>query len=244
MATLFISDLHLCRSRPAINRIFLDFVGGRAREAEALYILGDLFEYWAGDDDRDDELNTRVSEALRALAATGVRVFVMHGNRDFLLGQDFAARSGLELIADPTLLNLYGVRTLLMHGDTLCTDDVEYQRFRARVRDAKFQREFLARPLEQRRQQIEDLREQSEATKKTKADSIMDVTPAAVESVLRQYGCPRLIHGHTHRPARHVHEIDGHRCERWVLSDWHEAGQCLWVDAASCEIIKLPAASP
>jgi len=239
--TLFVSDLHLCPTRPAINRIFFDFLRVPAAQAEALYILGDLFEYWAGDDD-DDPFNASVLTALRGLAASGVGLYLMHGNRDFLIGSRFSAACRARLLPDPTRVNLYGMPTLLMHGDTLCTDDLEYQTFRLQVRDPEFQREFLAQPLAERKQRIETMRAKSEATKKIKPEAIMDVT-AAVEAQLRSYGYPRLIHGHTHRPAMHQHNVDGRCCERWVLADWYAGGSYLHCDAQGCRVVKLPVAS-
>ncbi len=236
--SVFISDLHLCPTRPAINEIFFDFLQGPAAQAEALYILGDLFEYWAGDDD-DDPFNASVIVGLRALADRGISLYLMHGNRDFLIGERFIAASGAKLLRDPTLTDLYGTPTLLMHGDTLCTDDVDYQRFRTQVRSPVFQQAFLARPLAARKQKISKLRAQSEASKQTKAEEIMDVTPAAVETALRAHGYPRLIHGHTHRPARHEHVVDGRRCERWVLADWYQRGSYLRCDAAGCKSVAL-----
>ena len=239
--SIFISDLHLCPTCPAINRIFFDFLRGPAAQAEALYILGDLFEYWAGDDD-DDSFNASVLNSLRELADRSVKVYLMHGNRDFLIGDRFADATGAKLLPDPTLVNLYGRPTLLMHGDTLCTDDVEYQDFRTKVRNSNFQKQFLTQPLDERKQRIEKMRAQSEATKKLKAEAIMDVTPAAVEAALRAHGYPRLIHGHTHRPALHQHVVDGHRCERWVLADWYTTGRYLHCDTQGCRVVQLPAA--
>lgn len=233
--TLFISDLHLTSERPRINEQFFAFLRDTAPAAEALYILGDLFEYWVGDDDAADALNTSVSAALAALNQRGVKVYFLHGNRDFLVGQVFAARSGVQLIADPTVVDLYGTRTLLMHGDTLCTDDVEYQKARAQFRNPQMQAKLLQLPLAVRHQQARQLRAQSEVSKAGKSADIMDVTTATVEQVLREQGYPRLIHGHTHRPARHVHDIDGNACERWVLGDWYNSGSYLYCDAARCE---------
>lgn len=237
--TLFISDLHLTTDRPQINQQFFAFLAQVAPAAGALYILGDLFEYWVGDDDTEDALNTGVADALAQLSRGGVAVYFMHGNRDFLVGRDFAARSGARLIDDPAVADLHGTRTLLMHGDTLCTDDIEYQKARAHYRNPQVQAKLLQLPLAARHQQARALRAQSEASKADKAMEIMDVSPAAVEQVLRQHGYPRLIHGHTHRPARHVHTVDGHACERWVLNDWYQRGGYLYCDAAGCEARSL-----
>jgi UDP-2,3-diacylglucosamine hydrolase len=237
--TLFISDLHLARERPHINKQFFDFVERTASAADALYILGDLFEYWIGDDDLDDPLNAAVAQALRSLSDRSVKLYLMHGNRDLLIGNAFVQRCGAALIADPTLRDLYGTRTLVVHGDTLCTDDVEYQKFRAYAHDPGNQAKFAAQPLAARRQQMLDMRARSEQSKQTKASEIMDVSQGAVEAILRENAYPRLIHGHTHRPARHVHVVDGHRCERWVLNDWYLRGGYLHCDATGCTAVTL-----
>lgn len=237
--TLLISDLHLAAERPHINKQFFTFVRDTAPAAEALYILGDLFEYWIGDDDREEPLNDAVVCALAALAARGTRVHIMHGNRDVLIGADFVTRCGANLISDPTAVDLHGTRTLLMHGDTLCTDDLEYQQFRLYAHNADNQRKFLAQPLQARRDQMLGMRAKSEQVKKQKSTDIMDVSKAAVAAVLGMHGYPRLIHGHTHRPARHVHNIDGRTCERWVLADWYQRGSYLRCDASGCEAIRL-----
>ena len=233
--SLFISDLHLCSSRPGITRQFVDFLHTTASRAEALYILGDLFEYWAGDDDLPDARHQEIISALGELSRSGTQVFFMHGNRDFLLGDAFAQATGISLLRDPTLLTLYGKRVLLSHGDLLCTDDVEYQAFRRQVRAPAWQQHFLAQPLAARRAQIEALRQRSEQEKSHKSESIMDVNGQAVHEMLREHDYPELlIHGHTHRPARHVIEVDGHSCERWVLGDWYEQGSCLRCDTTGC----------
>jgi UDP-2,3-diacylglucosamine hydrolase len=234
MTVLFISDLHLCRSRPAATRLFLDFLAGPARQAQALYILGDLFEYWAGDDDLVDPFNAEICAALRRLADAGTSTFFMAGNRDFLVGDAFAKAAGLALLPDPCIADLGGTPTLLMHGDTLCADDEAYARFRAQVRSPEWQRSFLALPLSERKSQIEALRQESEAQKRIKPMQIMDVNPQVVMQALREHGCQRLIHGHTHRPAHHLIDLDGRRCERWVLPDWYETGGYLACDATGC----------
>jgi UDP-2,3-diacylglucosamine hydrolase len=239
MAVFFISDLHLCTSRPDINQVFFDFLRGTAREAESLYILGDLFEYWAGDDDLSDPFNDSVARALAELARSGPALRFMHGNRDFLLDGEFAKACGGSLIDDPHSVDLFGAPTLLMHGDTMCTDDIDYQRFRAQVRSPAWQKGFLDLPLEQRKRQIEAVRQTSESEKTRKAPEIMDVNQGAVEAVLRQHAYPRLIHGHTHRPARHVHRVDGRTCERWVLADWYRSGSYLRCDERGCTPVQL-----
>ncbi|MBX3651202.1 MAG: UDP-2,3-diacylglucosamine diphosphatase [Burkholderiales bacterium] len=238
MHTLLISDLHLAPERPQITEQFLRFTSDIAPGAQALYVLGDLFEYWAGDDD-DDAPGLQAAAALAGLAAHGTRVFLMHGNRDVLMGRQLAQRCGATLLDDPLLTDLHGTPTLLSHGDALCTGDADYQRFRAYARDPGNQAKFLAQPLAARREQMLGMRAQSEASKQQKNEIIMDVTPAAVEELLRHHGYPRLIHGHTHRPARHLHVVDGHACERWVLNDWYERGGYLRCDAAGCNMHRL-----
>jgi UDP-2,3-diacylglucosamine hydrolase len=231
---LFISDVHLSEDRPEINRIFFDFLRRSAGTAAALYILGDLFDYWAGDDDCDDPFNKKVIEAIAALTTSGVPVCFMHGNRDFLAGAGFARQAGLTIIGDPTLINLFGTPTLLSHGDTLCTDDHEYMMFRQQIRSEHWASDFLAKPLKERKALIGGLRRQSEDEKRGKTAAIMDVNALAAETELRANGYPRLIHGHTHRPARHDHLVDGHHCERWVLADWYERGSVLVCDENGC----------
>jgi len=207
---------------------FRRFIATTAPQAEALYILGDLFDYWAGDDDLHDPFHQRVIVSLHSLADT--QIFLMCGNRDLLMGEALAEACGATLLADPTLINLYGTPTLLSHGDTLCTDDVEYQRFRAQVHSADFQSQFLALPLAARKASIEQLRARSAAEKQCKTSAIMDVNDDTVARLLREYHYPRLIHGHTHRPKRHEHSVDGQVCERWVLGDWDTQANALRCD--------------
>ena len=232
--SLFISDLHLSPERPRINQVFFEFAAGVAARAGTLYILGDLFDYWVGDDELADPFNASVADALRRLSGKGVTLYFMHGNRDVLVGQAFVARCGAKLLSDPTLLDLHGARTLLMHGDTLCTDDVKYQRFRSLAHSPVLQRVFLCLPLALRRALMDRMRAGSEKHKQGSSPEIMDVAQPAVESVLRAHGYPRLIHGHTHRPARHLHTVDGHPCERWVLNDWYQRGGYLHCDSGGC----------
>ncbi len=239
MRSIFVSDLHLTPDRPRASEQFFDFISRIAPQAGALYVLGDLFEYWIGDDDLDDPFNASIADALAAVSGKGVPLYFMQGNRDVLAGQGFAARCGARLIADPTLLDLHGTRTLLMHGDTLCTGDADYQKFRAYAHDPENQRRFLALPLEARREQMLDWRAQSEQSKQGKDAGIMDVAPAAVEQALREHGYPRLIHGHTHRPARHLHTVDGQSCERWVLTDWYGRAGYLRCDRDGCQAVTL-----
>ncbi len=238
--TLFIADLHLTPERPQSNAAFFAFLAGPATQAHALYILGDFFETWVGDDDLTDPLHTKVAAALKRLSESGIPIFLMHGNRDFLLAEAFCQASGTTLIADPSVIELYGENTLLMHGDTLCTDDIAYQAFRAQARNADWKAHFLAKPLDERHAIANTLRAQSEETKTNKTPAIMDVNPEAVNRALRQSGCRRLIHGHTHRPARHSLEIDGHTAERWVLPAWYEGAGWLQCDSTGCQLVKMP----
>jgi UDP-2,3-diacylglucosamine hydrolase len=226
--TLFISDLHLSRDQPQVSRQLFRFLSDTAPGAAALYILGDLFDVWLGDDvlasAQGDPLGHEIADALRALHDAGTTILLMHGNRDFLLGARFAQASGASLIDDPTVLRLGDQAVLLMHGDTLCTDDVAYQKFRALARAKAFQEDFLAKPLAERRVLAQQYRAKSEQTKRATPQEIMDVTPSAVGDAFRKHAVSCLIHGHTHRPATHVHEVDGRRCERWVLPDWDRGG--------------------
>ena len=226
--TLFVSDLHLDESRPQITSLFERFLAGEARNAVALYILGDLFETWIGDDD-DAALPARVAKALRALADSGVPIFFVAGNRDFLLGAEYAARAGLTLFADATVHVIASQPTLLMHGDTLCTGDDAYQAFRAQVRDDHWQRAFLAQPLDARRAFAARARAGSRQHTRATPEVLMDVNATAVAAALRAAGVHRLIHGHTHRPAIHRLALDGRPAERIVLGDWYTQGSRLRV---------------
>ena len=239
MATLFISDLHLEPTRPGITALFLDFLEQRARHAEALYILGDLFEAWIGDDD-DAELGGMVADALRTLTRQGVPTYFMHGNRDFLLGERFAAASGMQLLPESVVIDLAGERVLLLHGDTLCTDDVEYQAFRAQVRDPAWRARILALPLAPRRALASQMRETSRQAARQKAADIMDVNPTAVDQALRAHRVRRLIHGHTHRPAIHHWTLDGQSATRAVLGDWYNQGSVLVGDVAGWRLEPFP----
>lgn len=224
----FISDLHLSPQTPGVTRLFLDFLGGPARAAEHLYILGDLFEAWTGDDSLDDPENTfdrLIVDALRAVTGAGVGLSVMHGNRDFLLGEGFAMRSGATLLSDPYVLSLPAWQFVLSHGDMLCTDDKDYQVFRQQVRSPAWRQMFLRKPLTERKAIAAHLRQQSEGAKREKLKQpgdLMDLNPGDTDDFLRQQGYATFIHGHTHRPATHDHLVDGIHVERWVLADWHE----------------------
>ena len=237
MTTLFISDLHLDASRPDITRTFFEFLGDEAPHADALYILGDLFEAWIGDDD-DDPHHQAVIARLQDVSRH-VPVAVMRGNRDFLLGERFALMTDCRLMGDEEVIDLEGTPTLLMHGDSLCTDDVAYQQFRAMARDPAWQRGMLAKPLVERRAIARSARDESALQNSMKADSIMDVNAGAVADVMRRHGVRRLIHGHTHRPAVHGFELDGAPAQRIVLGDWYEQGSVLRVDADGAELSKL-----
>ncbi|MDN5865379.1 MAG: UDP-2,3-diacylglucosamine diphosphatase [Gammaproteobacteria bacterium] len=238
-STLFISDLHLDPIRPAVTGLFLDFLAGEARRAAALYILGDLFEAWLGDDDPDPH-HARVAEALRALADANVPVHFLVGNRDFLLAENYARRAGMELLDEPVVLDLHGTPTVILHGDVLCTDDKEYQAFRNMVRNPDWQKDFLARPLEERRALAGQAREMSQARGQSISMDIMDVNADAVAALFREQGVPRMIHGHTHRPAIHDLEVDGNACRRIVLGDWYEQGSVLRVTEAGADLATLP----
>ncbi len=206
--------------------------------ADALYVLGDLFEYWVGDDGLTLPLAERVAGAL-ARAAARLPVRFMHGNRDFLVAERFARATGVELIADPTVIDLYGTRTVLLHGDTLCADDTAYLEFRTQVRDPRWQEAALARPLEERLSMARGMRAESTAAKLGKSMEIMDVASVAVEASFAATGSDVMIHGHTHRPARHVHQVGGRERVRWVLPDWYEAGG--YLEASPTGIRTLPA---
>lgn len=227
---LIISDLHLAAGRPRALARFLGFCNERATGAGALYILGDLFDAWIGDDDPEPPA-PEVRDALAWLTTGGTRVFIQHGNRDFLIGDDFCARTGAELLAEETVVDLGGMPTLLMHGDTLCTDDLAYQKARKMLRNPVFIAEFLAKPVEARRAIAAEYRRQSGEAVSLLAADIMDVNAETVAEAMRRHGVTRLIHGHTHRPGRHRMSIDGKDVERIVLGEWHDdAGMVLVVD--------------
>lgn len=238
-STLFISDLHLCASRPGITAAFIEFLQNTASKVKALYILGDLFEYWAGDDDIDDTFHQQIISSFKSLSATGVKVFLMHGNRDFLIAEGFCQMAGITLLDDPTMIDLHGKKALLSHGDDLCVDDVAYQQFRIQVRDKKWQHEFLNQPLQIRKKQIEAIRARSEQEKTQKSLEIMDVNNEAVIALLRKYQPDMLIHGHTHRPNQHSIDLNDRLITRWVLGDWYEQGSYLVCDKQGCKSVGL-----
>jgi len=232
--TLFISDLHLCAKQQDCAQGFLRFLQRTAPKAEELYILGDLFEYWAGDDDLVAPFHQQITHQLLTLSQSGTRLFIMRGNRDLLMGKKLEKACGAKLLPDLALINLYEKPTLLCHGDALCTDDVAYQTWRAEVHQSSWQQLFLAQPLIQRKTQIEQLRKKSKSEKQQKTMSAMDVNGDAVTTLLRNYAYPRLIHGHTHRAGHILHHIDGHSCERWVLGDWDNKANALRCDRNGC----------
>lgn len=220
--TIFVSDIHLCESRPSITNAFISFVNKITNRVDALYILGDLFEYWVGDDSMQ---HGNVIEALKALTGRHTKVFLMHGNRDFLIGSEFEKKSGATLLNDPTLIEIYGKKILLCHGDTLCTDDIEYQFFRDKIRNKSWEREFLRKSLLERISIANEFRKESELNKKNKSLEIMDVNHDEINRTLIQFNYPDFfIHGHTHRPNQHFINIDGHQIQRIVLGDWYEQG--------------------
>lgn len=229
MATLFISDLHLSGERPEIISIFLDFLDQQASKAEALYILGDLFELWIGDDAIPPVIEP-VIQGLASLASSGVPVYIMRGNRDFLLGDQFEKLTGCQLLQDPSKIDLYGTPTLILHGDTLCTDDVDYQQFRSMVRNPAWQADFLSKSIEERLAIGNQARQESVERTKEKPEDIMDVNEKTVENTFRSNNVLQMIHGHTHRPAIHQLEINEKVARRIVLGDWYHQTSVLEVE--------------
>jgi UDP-2,3-diacylglucosamine hydrolase len=234
--TLFVSDLHLDPARPEATARFHRFLDAALPGADALYILGDLFEYWVGDDGLALDFPKSIASDL-SRASRLAPLFFMHGNRDFLAAGAFAAATGAQLIADPARIDLYGRSTLLLHGDTLCTGDLAYQRFRAQVRNPAWQQAVLARPLAERVALAKGLREESDTAKQGKSMEIMDVSREAVESAFAESGCEVMIHGHTHRPGRHVHRAAGRDRVRWVLPDWYQGGGYLEASPAGIRAV-------
>ena len=246
MSTLFVSDLHLDPARPEITALFLRFLQREAASADALYILGDLFEAWVGDDD-PSSTGQQVADGLRRLADAGVPVYFVHGNRDFLVGQDYAGRAGMRILPDPAVVSLYGEPVLVMHGDLLCTDDHAYQAFRAQTRDPHWQAMFLAQPLAARQAFAAQARQASMSRQQDMIDgdrasfeAVTDVNPQAVEATLARFGVATLVHGHTHRPAIHAVRIGDREGRRIVLGDWYEQGSVLRVSPGHCDLQALP----
>lgn len=239
MQTLFISDLHLPDEPSPLREGFLRFLAGPARKAKAVYILGDLFEYWIGDDVGMQAYAAEIA-ALKALTASGVAVYFMHGNRDFLVGRRFAAATGVQLLRDPLVVDLHGRRTLLSHGDIWCTDDVGYQRWRRFSRNRFAQWIFSMLPLARRQAIAGGVRGKSASAKGNKAESIMDVNASAVAGAFCRHGINRIIHGHTHRPATHGDLLDGRNVERIVLADWRDDHlEYLTIDEAGAQRVAL-----
>ena len=239
MATLFISDLHLSEQRPQVVSYFLDYLQTMTdRHVEVLYILGDLFEVWIGDD-AASAMQHKVLAAIKCCHDNGIAIRVMRGNRDFLYGPRFRAMSGAVLLDDFCVIDLQGEPTLLLHGDTLCIDDLAYQQFRSRVRDPHWQMQFLALPIPQRLAMAQTLREVSQQETQNKSIDIMDVNPDAVAATMKKYGVRRLIHGHTHRPHHHHLTVKGQEYQRIVLGDWTDVAHVLYVNNDQCSLEKL-----
>lgn len=232
MTTLFIADLHLDESRPGMTQLFFQFLQQQALQAEALYILGDLFEFWIGDDNLQPFQQEVINKLLQA-TQHGLPIYLMHGNRDFLIGKRFLNETGCRMLSDPSTINLYGTSTLLMHGDLLCTDDTQYLRFRRFARNVFLQRLFLSLPLAKRQTLAIKLRHKSRIHTSTTASAVMDVTDTAVTKVMQHYQVPLLIHGHTHRPAIHRFTLVQQPVMRIVLGPWHDSGSVLCFNTAA-----------
>jgi UDP-2,3-diacylglucosamine hydrolase len=234
--TLFISDLHLSLEKPEITRRFLDFLNNRAPKAQAIYILGDLFDAWIGDDDFTPP-NNKIRSQLKQLTDSGTKVYLQLGNRDFLLGKRFAQDTGVTLLGDYALIDLYGTKTLLTHGDLLCTDDIPYQAFRVKSRSSEWQNNVLSKPLLLRLLAARWYRLRSYWHKRKKSDDIMDVNQDTVAEVMQQHGVLRLIHGHTHRPQRHQFKLNQQVAQRFVLAAWSkDKGEILCWNSTAYQI--------
>ena len=239
MTTLFISDLHLDEKRPEITRAFFQFLKEKASNADQLYILGDFFEVWIGDD-AISAFQREIIDALKKLS-DHCNIFFMHGNRDFLIGNMFADLSGLTLLNEPSVISLNGTNTLLLHGDSLCTEDTEYMKFRAMVRNPEWQSMFLNKTIEERVAIAKQLRDKSKEETSSKEEYITDVTLSEVENIMQTTNCPLLIHGHTHRPAVHDFKLNESDAQRIVLGDWGDTG---WYIEANSESISLKEYTP
>lgn len=237
--TYFIADLHLAQNRPDITACFLRFLKEEATKAESLFILGDLFEAWIGDDDDSTYLDT-IAKALTTLSSFGTKIYYIHGNRDFLLGQRFAKKSAMVLLPEVELIDLYGQNVVIMHGDTLCTRDIAYQKFRKKSRSWWWQTLIKSLPLFLRKKIAADYRKKSAAATAIKSDYIMDVTSSEVVSCLEKHQCQLLIHGHTHRPAIHELQANNKKAQRIVLGDWYEQGAWLKVTPTSIKLLNKP----
>ena len=230
MTTAFISDIHLNAERPASLQMFGDFLRAAPRVLSRLYILGDLFDYWVGDDGGASLGHHAAESELRIASDAGVEIFFMHGNRDFLIGDDFAKRTGCKLLPDPTLIKIDDREFLLTHGDALCTDDTEHQTSRKEMLSSKWKMAFLQQPLATRIETAEAMREQSDAAKKQKSMTLMDVNQTAVETLMREHNADTLIHGHTHQPAVHSFQLNNKPAWRYVLGDWFEKRSALYYE--------------
>jgi len=239
MTTLFISDLHLEAERPDIAEQFLKFLETDASQADDLYILGDLFEAWVGDDDPNTHYFT-IKRALRKLSDSGIPVYFMHGNRDFMIGRGFANETGVEILKDPHKVVMYGRQVLLSHGDALCTDDVQYQRVRKMTRDPDWQATILARPLKDRLRMAEEARRQSLEQTMNLSMEIMDVNQNAVKTVIKSFKVDVLLHGHTHRPAIHDVDLGNRKAKRIVLGDWYTQGSMVRWDSRGPKLEEMP----
>lgn len=234
MSSVFISDIHLSPQQPALAQLLLKFLQSpEIKDAQALYILGDLFDAWLGDDATPPELSP-ITQTFKSLAESGKQIFYLRGNRDFLVGEDLATRCGFTLLDDPCVIEILGQPTLLMHGDLLCTDDHEYQSFRKQVRNPQWQKQFLSLLVPERIALAKKARETSKTETAQKADDIMDANQQTVEQYMREYGVTRLIHGHTHRPAIHHFQLNGKDAERIVLGDWHDLPSYLSINDHDC----------
>ena len=239
MTTLFISDLHLEAERPEIGDQFIRFLQTDATEAEALYILGDLFEAWVGDDDPNAHYAI-IKLAIRKLTDSGIPVYFMHGNRDFMIGRRFANETGVEILKDPYPVKMYGQKALLCHGDAMCTDDVQYQRVRLMTRDPDWQQSMLAKPLKERLRIAEEARRQSLEQKLNLSMDIMDVNQGAVMRAINEYGVDVLLHGHTHRPDVHTVDLGNRKAKRVVLGDWYSQGSVVRWDLRGPKLEMMP----
>ncbi len=239
MTTLFISDLHLEAERPEIGDQFIRFLQTDAAEAEALYILGDLFEAWVGDDDPNAHYGI-IKLAIRKLTDSGIPVYFMHGNRDFMIGRRFANETGIEILKDPYPVKMYGQKALLSHGDAMCTDDVQYQRVRLMTRDPDWQQSMLAKPLKERLRIAEEARRQSLEQKLNLSMDIMDVNQGAVMRAINEYGVDVLLHGHTHRPDVHTVDLGNRKAKRVVLGDWYSQGSVVRWDLRGPKLEMMP----
>jgi len=238
MTVAFISDLHLTPDRPHSSEMFQTFAESAPKLLSSLYILGDLFEYWIGDDGVTELGHGETESAIKSIVDAGTKVYFLHGNRDFLIGEDFSKRTGCMLLPDPIVIEEDGLRILLTHGDALCIEDVEHQEARKQMLSSKWKMAFLETPLRQRFETADNMRKKSELGKKTKPMEIMDVTQSAVEKIMREHGVNTMIHGHTHKPAAHEFDLDGQLARRFVLGDWYEQKSLILLDQGKLTLRK------